>query len=114
MAFLDALQDTVTIETPSLATDGIGQESKSFSALYTSIPCRLQAVSGFQNMQQEEGEFEGVQERWLILVEPQFNGAGKGDRATIDGTIYIITKKHEIRGTTSAIHHVIYFLQEKE
>jgi len=114
MAFNDALQDTVTISTISLSTDAFGQESKVEVVLYSAVPCRLNQNSNGNNIDDDLGASEQFTEKWIMQMEAQYNGAVRGDKAVINSTIYEITKKHEIRGTSATVNHVVYFLKEQE
>lgn len=116
MAYADALQDTVTISAVSIGNrvgDTIGEEVKTFTPLYTSVPCRLMNSGRNQRIERNDGSFESFKNIWLIQMEAQYDGASRGDQAVINGQEYIIAKKHEIRGDSSAIHHLVYYLEEK-
>lgn len=117
MAYADALQDTVTIYTTTTGFKGgdtVGEQVKTDTPLYSGVPCRLMSVSSFQGIRSQIQKQEGYKNKWLIQMEPQYNGADRGATAEVNGNNYIISKKHEIRGVSSAIHHVVYFLEEKE
>ena len=113
MAHKDALTDSVTIVTIGTTKDNIGQETKSETALYTDVPCRLMEAGSARRSDEKNGAFENFRNQWLIQMSAQYNGANRGDRATVNGVTYLITKKHEIRGTTPTIEYVNYYLQEK-
>jgi len=116
MAFADALQDVVTISTVAVgfrAGSNIGEEVKTLTPLYTSVPCRLMSSERTEDSRKGQGSYESQKENWLILMEPAYNGANRGDRAVILSKTYLITKKHEIRGASSAINHVVYYLEEQ-
>jgi hypothetical protein len=117
MAYTDALQDTVTISTVSTdfkVGDKVGEEEKTFTPLYTNVACRLMSAGRVQRTDKQTGSFESFANIWLIQMAPEFNGANRGDRAVVNGQTYLITKKHEIRGDSATINHVVYYLEEKE
>ncbi len=117
MAFLDALQDTVTISSVTTgfkSGDTIGQEVKTLTTLYSNVPCRMNVVStsgGFK-LQEQQGKQENFKYLRVLQMKPEHNGANRGDKATVNGIEYTIMQKIEVRGRTSAIHHVIYYLEE--
>lgn len=117
MAFKDALQDTVTIYTVSTAYksgDSIGQQVKTETALYSNVKGRLNSLSNaaLAMSLNEVGKQEKYTNAWVLEMEPQYNGGARGGKVVCNGENFIISKKHEIRGRTSAIHHVVYYLQE--
>ena len=116
MAYLDGLQDTVTINTVSTgfkAGDTIGQTAKTKTPLYTNIKGRIYSVSNVASVKRDEaGKQEKFKYRWGLQVAAQYNGAQRGDEAVVNGVSYILTEKQELRGRSPAIHHVIYFLEE--
>lgn len=115
MAFSDALQDSVTISSVTIgfkAGDVVGEEGKTLTPLYTDIPCRLMSGETKKKFHPDDSAFENYKNLWLIQVEPEYNGANRGDSAVVNGQDYMITKKHEIRGSDSNIHHVVYYLEE--
>ena len=114
MAFIDALQDRVTIYSISISTSAEGEQTKQESLLYSNIRCGLRSISGFREIQPDPGAMETYSERWLIQVEAQYNGADRGDKAVVNGITYQITKKHEIKGVKSTAEYIVYYLQEKE
>ncbi|MES2395030.1 MAG: hypothetical protein V4549_03465, partial [Bacteroidota bacterium] len=72
MAFIDALQDSVTIYTVTIgfkSGDTVGQEVKTESELYTSVPGRLNSgnsssISGTNRT--EEGKQEKFKHDWVL------------------------------------------------
>jgi len=116
MAFKDALQDTVTISAITVADragSNIGEQVKTAVVIYNGVKCRLMNNQNQSSFVRNAGSYQSEKENWLILMEPQYNGANRGDRAVVGGKTYLITKKHEIRGDSSAIHHVVYYLEEQ-
>lgn len=116
MAYTDALQDTVTISTVTTgfkAGDVIGEEEKTLVPLYTNVACRLMNSGRGERVKSGDGAFETFSNIWLIQMAPSFNGANRGDQAVVNGQTYIITRRHEIRGDSATIHHVVYYLEEK-
>ena len=117
MPYNDALQDTVTITTISTGFAGgdvVGEEIKTEAVLYNAVKCRLMQAGRVQKLSQQEGKQEAFSNSWLIQMEAQYNGANRGDKASVNNQSYIITKKHEIRGDSAVIHHVVYYLQEQD
>jgi hypothetical protein len=117
MAYEDALQDTVTIYTTTTGFKGgdtVGEDVKTETPLYSNVPCRLMNVGTTPSVLNQPQKQEGFKYKWLIQMGPTFNGAERGATAVVNGDNYIITKKQEIRGDSSAIHHVVYYLEEKE
>lgn len=118
MAFADALQDTVTIYTTTFAAasgDTIGEQVKTQTPLYSGVKCKLIAVrSGVPPVLQREGSQQNYKQKWLIQMEAQYNGASIGHTAAIGAKNFVITDKQEIRGDSSAIHHMVYYLEEAE
>lgn len=117
MAFEDALQDTVSIFTVAIGFktgDSVGQEVKTPSALYSNVKGRLNSFSNaaLSLSLSSQGKQESMKSAWVLEVAPRYNGASRGDKVTVNGEAFIITKKHEIRGRSSAIHHVVYYLEE--
>jgi hypothetical protein len=108
----DALTDRVTISTIGKSKDSIGQEKKVPTVLYADAPCRLMEDSK-SRLRKDEGADQNLKNLWLIHMQAIHNGASREDRAVINGQTYIITKKHEIRGASSVIQFVIYYLEEK-
>jgi hypothetical protein len=113
MAYADALTDVVTINSIAYNTDSEGQETKVPTPLYVNIPGRLMSRRENQQNRTDEGAFEATVLDWLIHLEPTRTGITKGMEAVVNGTSYLITKVHEIKGTTSDIHHIIIYVQEK-
>ena len=114
MAFIDALQDTCTIYNTTTTTSSTGKQTKSQSARYSDIRCRLHSGSSKANNIKAPGSAENFKNEWTLLVEPAYNGAVRGDRVVANAQNYIITRVQEVRGSTSSINHVIYILQEQE
>lgn len=117
MAFIDALQDTVTINTVSIALksgDSVGQEVKTKTALYSNVKGRLNSLSkaAFNLNLSSISEQEKLGNSWILEMAAQYNGAARGYEVLANGETYIITKKQEIRGRSSTIHHVVYYLEE--
>lgn len=117
MAFADALQDTVTINTVSIAFksgDTVGQEVKTRTPLYSGVKGRLNSLSNaaLSISRINQGKQEKMADAWILEMQPQYNGASAGFEVVANGKTFIITKKHEIRGRSSAIHHVVYYLEE--
>ncbi len=115
MAFEDALQDTVTIKTVTIAFSGgdtVGEQVKTETPLYTGVACRLMSVGSVPPVLDQVQKQEGYINKWLIQIAPEYNGGVRGDLAIVDGVNYTITKKQEIRGDSSDIHHVVYYLDE--
>ena len=112
MAYVDALQDRADIFTITYTKNALLEETKVETPLYTSIPCRLMRNTQIVR-EGKEGAFESFSNQWLIHVQPSNNNANRKDRCVINGQTYLITSKHEIRGDSAAIHHVIYYLDEQ-
>lgn len=114
MSFADALQDTATFYSITTSSGDIGDVSKAESVLYLDVPCRLHAAQSFSSNKggAGEGSTEKFVNMWNLLVESDYNGASRGDKVVINGENYLITRKHEIMGDSSAIHHVTYYLTE--
>lgn len=117
MAFIDALQDTVTIYTVSTgykSGDTVGEQVKTETPLYQNVKGRLNSLSNsaLSIRRNFEGQHEKFDYSWILEMAPEYNGANRGDKVVCNGQNYIISKKHEIRGTSSAIHHVVYYLEE--
>jgi hypothetical protein len=119
MAFADGLQDLITIYTISIAFkagDTVGQQVKTEVLLYSSVPGRLNSTSnvGINTSRNTPGKQEQSKYSWILEMKPEHNGANRGDKVVANSQNYIIARKHEIRGKTSAIHHVVYYLEEAE
>ena len=117
MAFKDGLQDIATFYTISLGFkqgDQIGEQVKTESVLYNSIPCRLNSNTRHPGniLRNEEGKQEKFKYDAVVIVLPQYNAANRGDKVVVNSTTYLIVKKFETKGTTPQIHHVIYYLEE--
>ncbi len=115
--YTDAFQDTVSILACTVALkagDSIGQQVKTFSALYTNIKGKINVMprQGIQVDLSSNGKQEGFSTEYILQLEPQYNGALRGYKAVVNGQNYIITKKEEIRGREPNPHHVAYYLEE--
>ena len=111
MAYIDALNDRVTISTTTYTKNALLEETKIESVLYNDIPCRL--MRGKSSIKKNtEGAQESFVNEWLIQVQPTNNLANRGDKAVVNNQTYLIISKHEIKGNSTAIHHVVYYLQE--
>ena len=47
-------------------------------------------------------------------MQGSYNGAVRGDKAVVNGITYLIDKAHEIKGITSAVEYMVYYLEEKK
>lgn len=114
MAFADALQETATFYSEAKTRSAIGGAIKTPTAQYSSIPCRLHKANTFPRNQggAQKGSSESFEDTWIMIVEAAYNGGARGWTVTSGGQNYIITGKKEIRGTSSVINHVVYYLQE--
>lgn len=116
MAFKDALTDSITIYSISIgkkAGDLVGQEVKTETLLYNSIPGRLHSeVKSSSVNRAEPGKQEAYSYKWTLLTQPEHNGANRGDKAVVNGVNYIISYKQEISGVNASINHVVYYLEE--
>ena len=117
MALKDAFQDVISINSVSTgfkAGDTVGQTVKTFTPLYSNIKGRLNSLSNaaLALYRAEFGKQEKFTNAWILQLEPQYNGGNRGDQVIANGEEFIITKKHEIRGRTPDIHHVVYYIEE--
>lgn len=114
MAFADALQETATFYSEAKTRSAIGAAVKTATAVYTAIACRLHKANTFPRNQggPNRGSAESFEDTWIMIVAPAYNGGARGWTVTSGGQNYIVTGKKEIRGASSVIHHVVYYLQE--
>lgn len=109
----DALVDSVTISSIAKSKDSIGQEEKVPTALYTDAPCKLMEDGRSRSNKEGKGAYENFKNQWLIHMQAVHNGAERGYRAVVNGQTYLITKKHEIKGSSPTTQFVVYYLEEK-
>ena len=117
MAFTDALRDSATFYTTTTSrSGGIGADAKTQTALYSNIRCRVHKtnVSPRNIGGPGKGAWQEYENMWTVLVESQYSGGARGGKVVVNGQNYLITKKHEIRGSSSAVHHICYYLQETD
>ena len=111
MAFVDALTNTATFYTVSSGKDALGNDVKSEVALYTDIRARLhkRSTSGYQNPYSHEDFVE----THVLQVEPQYDGADRGDKVVVKGRVYVIVQVGKPKGLTTTPHHINYYLSEQ-
>lgn len=115
MAFEDALTDVATISSLSKTVENTGEEVISLEEEYEDEPCRLlKGGYGAPKATQVPGQFEDPRDQWTMLLKPTVIGVQKSWRVSCNGLDFVVTSVHEVRGDTSAVHHVVLFLQEKK
>jgi hypothetical protein len=112
--FAKQFHDTASFYTLSLSFNSSNQEVKNKTLLYSGIRCNLIERSQSMRFEGIQGEDEYFQNGWRCDVEPQYNGANRGDIVEANGQEYVIKKKvvdTDFQGNDFCIK---YHLEEKE
>lgn len=105
--------DVATFFTQTYSRDSFGQQSKTPTILYNSIPCSLRDLSP-GSVQRVAGLDEQYKNQWRVDVAKEFGDAVKGSRVDINGDTYIIKKKvidTDFNGNTAFFK---YYIEELE
>ena len=114
MSYIDALIDKASFYEVSVNKNQSGQEVKQESLLYSEIPCRFAVQGSFPVLESNITEFENVLNKYTLQTIASYSGGKRGDRVVINDQDYIITNKKEIKGRSSTINFILYYLQERQ
>ncbi len=92
MSFPSLMNSSMTVDRVTRTSDGHGGSTPSWAALYTNAPCRLQPMSGEEQIIYDR---EGVPSTHKLFCETVYSFT-EDDRITINSLIYDVTLVRDI------------------
>lgn len=112
MALIDALTDTCSMSSVTYSTDAMGQETKTITPLYATVPCRMHRGTIRPRIVPDQGSFQPKSEPWTMITTMDYAGGQRGDRVIWNSQTFFITIAQVVRGPSGS-NHMAYSIDEQ-